>query len=43
MQELRIQEKYFVFDPTLTLILPIFGDRKKGKLYTLKKVGLTEI
>ena len=30
-----------VFGPTLTLILPIFGERKKGKLYILKKVGLS--
>ena len=25
--------------PTLTLILPIFGERKKDKLHILKKVG----
>ena len=24
----------------MTLILPIFGERKKGKLHILKKVGL---
>ena len=30
-----------VFGPTLTLILPIFGERKKGKLNILKKVGLS--
>ena len=25
----------------MTLILPIFGERKKGKLHILKKVGLS--
>ena len=30
-----------VFGPTLTLILPIFGERKKGKFYILKKVILS--
>ena len=30
-----------MFGPTLTLVLPIFGKRKKGKLYILKKVGLS--
>ena len=28
-----------VFGPTLTLILPIFAEREKGKIYVLKKVG----
>ena len=27
----------------MTLILPIFGERKKGKLYTLKKVDLSTL
>ena len=30
-----------VFGPTLTLILPIVGEHDKGKLYLLKKVGLS--
>ena len=30
-----------VFGPSLTLVLLIFGERKKGKLYMLKKVGLS--
>ena len=34
-------KKWLVFGPTLTLILPMFGKRKKGKLYILKKVGLS--
>ena len=34
-----MQEKQLVFGPTLTLILPLFGEHKKGKLYILKKVG----
>ena len=29
-----------VFDSTVTLILLIFGERKKDKLHILKKVGL---
>ena len=29
-----------MFGLTLTLILPIFGGLKKGKLHILKKVGL---
>ena len=29
------------FGPTLTLILPIFGECKKDKLHILKKVGLS--
>ena len=33
--------KVVSFWPTLTLILPTFGERKKGKLYILKKVGLS--
>ena len=33
-----MQEKQLVFGPTLTLILPIFGECKKGKLYIFKKV-----
>ena len=41
VQELRIYEKWLVFGPTLTLILPIFGECEKGKLYILKKVGLS--
>ena len=28
-----------VFGPTLTLILPIFAEREKGKMYVVKKVG----
>ena len=39
VQELRIQKKKLVFGPTLTKILPIFGERKKDKLYVFKKVG----
>ena len=34
-------KKQLAFGPTLTLILPIFGERKKDKLYILKKVGLS--
>ena len=34
-------EKKLVFGPTLTVILTIFGEHKKGKLYILKKVGLS--
>ena len=30
-----------VFGSSLTLLLLIFGERKKGKLYMLKKVGLS--
>ena len=30
------------FSPTLTLLLLIFGECKKGKLYILKKVGLSK-
>ena len=30
-----------VFGLILTIILPIFGERKKGKFYILKKVGLS--
>ena len=41
MQELRIKKKQLVFGPTLAKILPIFGEHKKGKLYVLKKVGLS--
>ena len=41
VQELRISEKYSAFGPTLTLILPIFGERKIGKLYKFKRVGLS--
>ena len=29
------------FGPALTAILPIFGERKKGKSYILTKVGLS--
>ena len=36
-------EKVVSFDPTLTLILPIFGKRKKGKLYILKKLVLVRL
>ena len=36
-----MQEKQLVVGPTLTLILPIFGEREKGKSYILKKVGLS--
>ena len=32
-----------IFGPTLSIILPTFGERKKGKLYILKKVGLSTI
>ena len=32
-----------VFGPTLSIILPTFGERKEGKLYILKKVGLSTI
>ena len=41
VQELRISEKYSAFGPTLTLILPIFGERKISKLYKFKRVGLS--
>ena len=30
-----------VFGPTLTLVLPVYGECKKSKLYILKKVGLS--
>ena len=39
VQELRIKEEQLVFGPTLTLILPIFGERNGGKLSILKKVS----
>ena len=42
VQELINQEKQLVFGPTLTLFLPIFGELKNGKLYILKKVGLSK-
>ena len=41
VQELRHIEKVVSFGPNLTLILPIFGEHKKGKLNVLKKVGLS--
>ena len=41
VQELRIKKKQLVFGPTLAKTLPIFGEHKKGKLYVLKKVGLS--
>ena len=41
VQELIKQEKQLVFGPTLTLILPIFGQCKKVKLHILKKFGLS--
>ena len=34
-------EKVASFGPTLNPILPIFEERKKGKLYILTKVALT--
>ena len=37
MQELIKLEKWLVFGTNLTLILPIFGERKKVKLYILKR------
>ena len=42
MQELRIQEKQLLHGPTLTLILLIFRECKKDKLYILKKVGFSK-
>ena len=42
VQELIKQEKQVVFGPTLTLILPIFGECTNGKLYILRKVGLSK-
>ena len=30
-----------VYDPTLTLIFPIFRGHEKGKLFILQKVGLS--
>ena len=33
--------KVATFCPTLTLIFPIFREAEKGKLYTLKKAGLS--
>ena len=42
VQELIKQEKQVVFGPTLTLILLIFGERTNGKLYILRKVGLSK-
>ena len=41
LQELKKYKKWLVSDPALTLIVPIFRERKKGKLYILKKVGLS--
>ena len=41
-EELISQEKQLVFGPTLTLFLLIFGERKNGKLYILKQVGLSK-
>ena len=38
-----MQEKQSVFGATLTVILPIFGMRKKGKLYILKKVKKVDL
>ena len=38
VQELRILGKLLVFCPTLSLILPIFGESKKGKLYINEKM-----
>ena len=43
VQELRKQENSWFFGPTLTLILPIFVERKKGKLHMMEKVGLVYI
>ena len=40
VQELIKWEKQLVFVPTSTLILPIIGEHKKGKLHVLKKLGL---
>ena len=40
MQELT-KEKWLAFGPTLTLVLLIFGELKKGNLDILKKVGLS--
>ena len=42
LQELRIKEKLSVFGLTLTLILTIFGEHKKGELYILKMVGVSK-
>ena len=36
-------EKVASFGPTFTLILPIFGDRKNGKLYILRKLALVNL
>ena len=41
VQELIKEEKQLVFGPTLTPILSIFRECKKGKLYILTKVGLS--
>ena len=41
VQELIKWEKELVFGPAWTLILPIFGEHKKGKLHILKKVDLS--
>ena len=41
VQEFIKQEKQLVFGPTLTLILPVFGQCKKVKLHILKKFGLS--
>ena len=38
-----MQGKKLVFGATLTLILPIFGKRKKGKLHILKKVKKVDL
>ena len=43
VQELRKQENSWFFGPTLTLILQIFVERKKGKLHMMEKVGLAYI
>ena len=40
LQELIKQKKWLVYALTLTPTFPLLGVRKKGKLFTLKKVGL---
>ena len=37
----KVGKSSLVFGPNLTLILPIFGECKKGKLYILKKFSLS--
>ena len=41
LQEFIRYEKLLVYDPTFTLIFHMFGVHGKGKLYILRKIGLS--